>query len=61
MKYIITRITENTVTIWDQKTRDQDHPNEIAGEMTLNIGPHIMKLGELVTLVVRRVAPPTRT
>jgi hypothetical protein len=53
MEYKIVRAAGHSVTLWDGVTRDADHPNEMAGLMTIDLGPHTFLVGDVVTLTIK--------
>lgn len=54
MSYEVVGVGEDNITIWDGRTRDVDHPEHRAGEMTVFVGPgHPFRTGQKVLLQVR--------
>lgn len=51
--YIIVSTTEDSITLWDGKTKDPDHPDKAAGLMTVFVGPgHGLIVGQKVNISI---------
>lgn len=54
MKYLVTEVTEDTVTIWDGVSKDEKH-NKPAGMMIMHMKGHPFQVDDRVTLTITKV------
>lgn len=55
MSYKIVSADEGSVTLWDGKSRDPDHPQEHAGLMTVFVSAHSFSVGDEVEIVIKSI------